>query len=182
MSLPLDFHPALSRPDLLAAPVVAALRDWPRAGEVRVAGIDPALADTAAFCERYGVPPEESANCVIIAARRGGETTHAACVVAATTRADVNGLVRRHLGARKASFGSVEAVTAATGMEYGGITPIGLPAQWPVLIDAAVAKLGSTVIGAGLRGAKLWLPGGLLAEIPGAEVIEGLGVPASVPV
>jgi prolyl-tRNA editing enzyme YbaK/EbsC (Cys-tRNA(Pro) deacylase) len=182
MSLPLDFHLALSRPDLLAAPVVAALRDWPGAGEVRVAEIDPALADTAAFCQRYGVPPEESANCVIIAAKRGGETTHAACVVAATTRADVNGLVRRHLGARKASFGSVEAVTAATGMEYGGITPIGLPAQWPVLIDAAVAKLGSAVIGAGLRGAKLWLPGSLLAEIPGAEVIEGLGVPASVAV
>jgi prolyl-tRNA editing enzyme YbaK/EbsC (Cys-tRNA(Pro) deacylase) len=182
MTLPLDFHQALSRPDLLAPPVAAALRDWPGAGQVQVAEIDPALADTAAFCERYGVPPEESANCVIIAARRGGETTYAACVVAATTRADVNGLVRRHLGARKASFGSVEAVTAVTGMEYGGITPIGLPAQWPVLVDAAVAKLGRAVIGAGIRGAKLWLPGGLLAEIPGAEVIEELGVPAGAPV
>src|SRR4051794_21741963 len=117
MSLPLDFHPALSRPDLLAAPVAAALRDMPGASEVRVAPIDPALADTAAFCERYGIAPEESANCVVIAAKRGGETTYAACLVAATTRADVNGLVRRHLGARKASFGSVDAVTAATGME-----------------------------------------------------------------
>jgi prolyl-tRNA editing enzyme YbaK/EbsC (Cys-tRNA(Pro) deacylase) len=182
MSLPLDFHPALSRPDLLAAPVAAALRDMPGASEVRVAQIDPALADTAAFCERYGIAPEESANCVVIAAKRGGETTYAACLVAATTRADVNGLVRRHLGARKASFGSVDAVTAATGMEYGGITPIGLPAHWPVLIDAAVAKLGSAVIGAGVRGAKLWLPGSVLAGVPGAEVIEGLGVPAGVPV
>jgi prolyl-tRNA editing enzyme YbaK/EbsC (Cys-tRNA(Pro) deacylase) len=182
MSLPLDFHPALSRPDLLAAPVAAALRGWPGASRVRVAQIDPALADTAAFCQQYGVLPEESANCVVIAARRGSETTYAACVVAATTRADVNGLVRRHLGARKASFGSVEAVTAATGMEYGGITPVGLPAEWPVLIDAAVAALGAAVIGAGIRGAKLWLPGSVLAEVPGAEVIEGLGVPASVAV
>ena len=120
--------------------------------------------------------PEESANCVVIAGRRGGETSYAACMVAATTRADVNGLVRRHMGVRKASFGPVDEVTALTGMEYGGITPIGLPGQWPVLVDADVAKLGNAVIGSGIRGSKLWLPGRLLAELPGAEVLPGLGV------
>jgi len=176
VSLPLSFHPALSAPELLAPPVYSALLSWPGAGEIQVAAIDPALADTAAFCERYGVPPEESANCVVIAAKRGGETSYAACMVAATTRADVNGLVRRHLGARKASFGSVETVTSLTAMEYGGITPIGLPAGWPVLVDAAVAKLGSIVIGSGIRGSKLWLPGRVLAELPDAEVLDGLGV------
>jgi len=176
VSLPLSFHPALSAPELLAPPVYSALLSWPGAGEIQVAAIDPALADTAAFCERYGVPPEESANCVVIAAKRGGETSYAACMVAATTRADVNGLVRRHLGARKASFGAVETVTSLTAMEYGGITPIGLPAGWPVLVDAAVAKLGSIVIGSGIRGSKLWLPGRVLAELPDAEVLDGLGV------
>jgi prolyl-tRNA editing enzyme YbaK/EbsC (Cys-tRNA(Pro) deacylase) len=176
MSLPLSLEPALTQPGLLAPPVAAALRAWPAAEEVRVAAIDPALADTAAFCERYGVPPEESANCVVIAAKRGGETSFAACVVTATTRADVNGLVRRHLGARKASFGPVDVVTSLTGMEYGGITPIGLPAEWPVLVDAAVVKLGSAVVGSGIRGSKLWLPGRLLAELPAAEVLPGLGV------
>jgi prolyl-tRNA editing enzyme YbaK/EbsC (Cys-tRNA(Pro) deacylase) len=181
MSLPLEFHPALSRPALLAPPVLAALRSWTAADEVLadevlVAAIDPALADTAAFCDRYGVPLEESVNCVVIAAKRGGETTYAACMVAATTRADVNGLVRRHLGARKASFGPMEQVTAATGMEYGGITPLGLPAGWPVLVDAAAAKLGSAVIGSGIRGSKLRLPGRLLAELPSAEVLPGLGI------
>src|SRR6516164_4123509 len=125
MSLPLSFQPALSSPELLAPPVYAALRSWPAADEVRVAAIDPALADTAAFCERYGVAPEESANCVVIAGRRGGETSYAACMVTATTRADVNGLVRRHMDVRKASFGPVAEITALTGMEYGGITPIG---------------------------------------------------------
>jgi prolyl-tRNA editing enzyme YbaK/EbsC (Cys-tRNA(Pro) deacylase) len=174
----LSLQPALSAPSLLAPPVDAALRAWPPAGEVLVAAIDPALADTAAFCERYGVPPEESANCVVIAGRRGGETSYAACVVAATTRADVNGLVRRHLGVRKASFGAVDVVTSLTGMDYGGITPIGLPPEWPVLVDAAVAKLGDVlvVIGSGIRGSKLWLPARLLAELPGAEVLPGLGV------
>ena len=174
MNLRLAFAPALSRPDLLAAPVAAALRDLP---EVEVAEIDPALADTAAFCERYGVSPAESANCVVIAARRGGQTSYAACTVAATTRADVNGLVRRHLDARKASFAPVEAVTGATGMEYGGITPVGLPEGWPVLVDEAVARTGSVVIGSGIRGSKLRLPGRLLAALPAAQVLPGLGVP-----
>ncbi len=182
MSLPLplslSLKPALSSPELLAPRVYAALATWPAAAEVRVAQIDPALADTAAFCATYGVPPEESANCVVIAAKRGGETTYAACLVTATTRADVNGLVRRQLGARKASFGPVGAVTSLTGMEYGGITPIGLPPGWPILVDAAVAKLSSAVVGSGIRGSKLWLPGRLLAELPGAEVVPGLGQPA----
>ncbi len=177
MSLPLSLVPALSSPSLLAPPVAAALRAWPAAEEVRVAAIDPALADTAAFCERYGVLPAESANCVVIATRRGGETGYAACMVAATTRADVNNLVRRHLDVRKASFAQVEAVTAATGMEYGGITPVGLPSGWPVLVDEAVAKTGSVVIGSGIRGSKLRLPGRMLAALPAAQVLPGLGVP-----
>jgi prolyl-tRNA editing enzyme YbaK/EbsC (Cys-tRNA(Pro) deacylase) len=179
MSEVLTFVPALSRPDLLAGPVAEALRDWPGADEVLVAEIDPALADTAAFCEQYGVAPEESANCVVIAGRRGGNTMYAACMVAATTRADVNGLVRRHLDARKASFAPVEAVTEATGMEYGGITPVGLPAGWPVLVDEVVAKTGSVVIGSGIRGSKLRLPGRLLAALPSAEVLPGLGIPVN---
>ncbi|HLK01297.1 MAG TPA: YbaK/EbsC family protein [Streptosporangiaceae bacterium] len=172
----LKFEIALDRPDLLAEPVLTALRGWPAGSEVLVAEIDPALADTAAFCERYGVTLRESANCVVVAAKRGGVTTHAACMVAATTRADVNGLVRRHLDARKASFAPVDAVTAATGMEYGGITPVGLPAGWPVLIDAAVAKTESVVIGSGIRGSKLRLPGPLLADLPGAQVLDSLGI------
>ena len=177
MGIQLVFSPALTRPELLAEPVIRGLRDLPGGDEVDVAEIDPALADTAAFCERYGVSLTESANCVVILGRRGDVSTYAACVVAATTRADVNGLVRRHLEARKASFAPVEAVTAASGMEYGGITPVGLPADWPVLVDEAVAKTASVVIGSGIRGSKLRLPGRLLAAIPSAQVLPGLGVP-----
>src|ERR1700678_1843792 len=176
MSLPLTYHPALERPDLLAPPVAAALRALPWADQVRVAEIDPALADTAQFCETYGLTLEESANCVVIAGKRGAGVTYAACMVAATTRANVNGLVRQHLGARKASFGPVDVVTALTGMEYGGITPIGLPDSWPVLVDDLVAKTPTVVVGSGIRGSKLWLPGPLLAELPAAQVLPGLGV------
>jgi len=168
--------PALTRPDLLADPVADALTGWPadHAAGVGVAEIDPALADTAAFCEAYGVPLDASANCVVVEGRRAGESTFAACVILATTRADVNGVVRRHLGARKATFASMDAAVAATGMEYGGITPIGLPADWPVLIDPAVLAAGEVVIGSGVRRSKLLLAGTLLAERPGALVLDGL--------
>jgi prolyl-tRNA editing enzyme YbaK/EbsC (Cys-tRNA(Pro) deacylase) len=176
MTAALVFARALDRPDLLAAPVAAALPSLPDAGEIEVAAIDPALADTAAFCEHYGVPPAQSANCVVVAAKRAGQITYAACMVAATTRADVNGLVRRHLDARKASFAPVEAVTAASGMEYGGITPVGLPEGWPVLVDEAVAKTPVVVIGSGIRGSKLRLPGRLLAALPCAQVLPRLGL------
>src|ERR1022692_1449119 len=169
---------ALSRPDLLAPAVAAALAGLDgkiRAGEVGVAEIDPELADTAAFCERYGVPPSESANCVVVAGRRDGETRFAACVVLASTRADVNGIVRRQLDVRKASFAAVDLAVEQTQMEYGGITPVGLPAHWPVFVDAAVAAAPRVVVGSGVRRSKLALPGEVLGRLPGALVLEGLG-------
>ena len=122
--------PALDRPDLLAAPVAAALAGLDgkiAVADIGVAEIDPALADTAAFCERYEVALTESANCVVVAGRRDGQTRLAACMVLATTRADVNGLARRELDVRKASFAPMDQAVELTGMEYGGITPIGLP-------------------------------------------------------
>ena len=178
----LTWLPATERPDLLGAPVAAALAGLP--GPAWVAEIADDLADTAAFTEAYGVPAAASANCVVVAARRAGETTLAACLVLATTRADVNGLVRRHLGARKASFAPQDVAVAETGMAYGGITPVGLPGSWPVLVDAAVAAAELVVIGSGTRGGKLAVPGAVLAGMPAAEVIEGLGqpVPADPPV
>jgi prolyl-tRNA editing enzyme YbaK/EbsC (Cys-tRNA(Pro) deacylase) len=174
----LEFSPALLRPDLLAAPVVAGLVDWPAAEEVRVAPIDPTLADTAAFCEAYGVAPEAGSNCIVVAGKRGEVTTYAACLVVATTRADVNGVVRRLLDARRASFAPMDDAVALTGMEFGGITPIGLPPEWRILIDARVVEVPDCIIGAGIRGAKISLPGAALAQLPGAEVIDGLAQPS----
>src|ERR1022692_1300782 len=169
---------ALSRPDLLAPSVAAALAAangmFP-ADAVGVAEIDPALADTAAFCERYAVPLGESANCVVVTGRRDGAARFAACVVLATSRADVNGVVRRQLDVRKASFAAADLAVAETQMEYGGITPIGLPAHWPVFVDAAVAAAPRIIVGSGVRRSKLALPGELLRRLPGALVLEDLG-------
>lgn len=173
----LEFVPVAERPDLLAPSVAAGVGGpgWTMAADaVGVAEIDPALADTAAFCAQYDIAPSQSANCVVVAGRREGETRYAACVVLATTRADVNNVVRRELDVRKASFAPVDEAVALTGMEYGGITPIGLPVGWPIFVDAAVAVVPEVVIGSGIRGSKLAMPGHLLASMAGVTVIKGL--------
>ncbi|MQY10607.1 hypothetical protein SRB5_07180 [Streptomyces sp. RB5] len=173
-----DVRPAPDCLDLLAGPVAAALRAWRGAvpaGEILYVDSDPEIADTAVFCETYGQDLlDKSANCVIAAGKRAGETMYAACMALSTTRVDVNGAVRRHLGARKASFAPRDAAVGETGMEYGGITPIGLPEGWPILVDAAVADAGYLVIGSGSRRGKLLVPGKALAALPGAVVLEGL--------
>jgi prolyl-tRNA editing enzyme YbaK/EbsC (Cys-tRNA(Pro) deacylase) len=169
----LETTPARDRADLLAAPVAAALAAGALPG-AEVAQIEPDHADTAALSEAYDVPMELSANCVIVTGRRGQQQRHAACVVLANTRVDVNNVVRRHLEARKASFASTDFATEATGMEYGGITPVGLPADWPVLVDSRVVESTVVVIGSGVRGSKLVVAGKALADLPGAEVIDGL--------
>lgn len=168
----LDWSPALERPDLLAPAVAAFRAGWPHAADVLVAAIDPDLADTAAFCERYEVPLEASANCVIVDGRRGDVIRRAACMVLATDRADVNGVVRRRLDARKASFAPTDQAVADTAMEYGGITPLGLPTGWPLLVDDAVVRVALAVVGSGVRRSKIALPGFRLGELPGAETLE----------
>jgi prolyl-tRNA editing enzyme YbaK/EbsC (Cys-tRNA(Pro) deacylase) len=167
---------AVDHPALVADPVAAALRTWPGAGEVAVVEIDPGLADTAAMTEAYDLPLTASANCVVVAGRRDGAERVAACVVRADTRADVNNLVKRTLDVRKASFLAMDRAVEESGMEYGGITPLGLPAHWRLLVDARVVDIDVAIVGSGVRRSKLLLPGRLLAELPGAVVVEGLGV------
>ncbi|MFI1393940.1 YbaK/EbsC family protein [Streptomyces sp. NPDC020681] len=175
-----DARPATDCLDVLTAPVADAVRAW--SGDVPAEQLiyvdtDPEIADTAAFVEHYGRDLlEESANCVVVAGKRGGGSTLAACVVLSSTRLDVNGAVRKQLGARKASFASMDTATGETGMEYGGITPIGLPADWPLLVDSAVVDTQWVLVGSGRRRGKLILPGKAFAQLPGAVVIEALGI------
>lgn len=167
-----DARPATERRDLLPPPVAAAVTD-----EMIHVDTDPDRADTAEFVATYGQDlMETSANCVVVAGKRGGDVTLAACLVLSTTRVDVNGAVRRHLGVRKASFAPMDTAVGETGMEYGGITPVGLPAHWPLLIDAAVVATPYVLVGSGARRGKLIMPGKVLAALPGAVVLEGLGV------
>lgn len=164
----LEWLPVVDHPMLLAEPVAAAVGGIPGA---LVAAIDDSLADTAAFCQAYDVAAAASANCVIVATRRAGQIAHAAVLVLATHRADINGVVRRHLGARRISFAPQEEAVRLTGMEFGGITPIGLPTGWPILVDEAVARAGEIVIGSGIRRSKLLVNGRDLVTLPGAGAV-----------
>lgn len=178
MSLPevgtLDVLPVLENLDFVASRTADAFKTLPNASDIGVAEIDQALSDTAAFCERYQVPLAQAANCVVLEARRAERTWYVACVILGSTRADVNGVTRRFLDARKVSFAPMEKAVELTGMEYGAITPIGLPADWPILVDAAVAATDYVIIGSGIRKSKLVVAGALLSTLPNANVIENL--------
>lgn len=134
---------------------------------------DPALADTAAFVEAYGVPLEHSANTILVASK-GAEPRYAACVLLATTSLDVNNVVRREMGVRKASFARAEPVRELTGMEIGGVTPFGLPPEVPVLVDARVMRPAWIILGGGNRSSKLRVAPDVLRAIPSLRVVEGL--------
>ncbi|MBN6036072.1 YbaK/EbsC family protein [Amycolatopsis sp. 195334CR] len=167
----LTVEPAIERTELLADPVAKALTELE--GEVGVAEIDPGLADTAALCAAYSFPLSAAANCVVLSGKRTGEVRYAAAMVLATTR--VNNAIKRRIDVRKISFAPMAEAVELTGMEYGGITPIGLPGDWPILVDKAVAEAPELVLGSGIRGSKLLVSGALVASLPGAEVVEGLG-------
>lgn len=172
----LTSSPARREPGLVSDATRRALEGLGWMDTAGVVEIDPEESDTARSRERYELPSDVLANCVVVGGRREGEERLAACMVLFTTRADVNGVVRRRLDVRKASFLPMERAVDLTGMEYGGINPIGLPAGWPILIDRRVHERDVILIGSGVRRSKILLPGRLLADLPGAEVVEGLGL------
>ncbi|WP_446042020.1 YbaK/EbsC family protein [Streptomyces sp. SID1121] len=175
-----DARPAPDCLDLLTEPVARAVRAWQGAvpaDQLVFVDTDPAIADTAVFVEHLGAELlDRSANCVVVAGKRAGGSTLAACVVLSRTRVDVNGVVRKQLGARKASFAPMDTAVGETGMEYGGITPIGLPVDWPLFVDSAVLDTEWVLIGSGRRRGKLIVPGKAFADLPGVVVLEALGI------
>lgn len=167
----LAFVPVGDAISLVAEPVRRRIAEA-GGGGLWVTEIDPDLADTAAFCEHYDIGLDVSANCVVVEAKRADRVWYAACMVLATSRADVNGIVRKHLDARKISFASMDTAVSLTGMEYGGITPVGLPTDWPILVDQGVANQQRVVIGSGIRGSKLLAASEVLSALPAAKVLD----------
>jgi prolyl-tRNA editing enzyme YbaK/EbsC (Cys-tRNA(Pro) deacylase) len=166
---------AAERPDLLGPTVLAELERLGLLDAVGVVGIDAVMSDTASTREHYGLDLHTLANCVVVSGKRDGVEKMAACLIPATTRADVNGIVRHELDVRKASFLSQDRAVELTGMEPGGITPIGLPEDWPVFVDDAVINTGLVMIGSGVRRSKLIVRGADLVAFPAVRVIAGLG-------
>lgn len=167
----LEFTPVDNSTKLIGAPVKKSIEHHKLEG-VLVSEIDPNVSDTAAFCDKYDIGMDVSVNCVIVEARRADRKWYAAVLVPATVRADINGIVRKELDARKISFAPQETAVELTKMEFGAITPIGLPSDWPILVDDDVVKLDKAIIGSGIRKSKLLVSGKLLASLPKAKVLS----------
>ena len=143
--------------------------------EHEIVECDPELADTAAFCAAYGYPAEDSANTIIVIGK-SDPPKYAACVVLATTRLDVNNVVRHRFGVRKASFASGAQTQEMTGMMIGGVTPFGLPADLPIWVDSRVINRQRLLFGGGSRSCKVVGPPTLLTSQPQVEVVDGLAL------
>ena len=137
-----------------------------------IVACDPDLADTAQFCEAYGYSPGDSANTILVVGK-SEPPVHAACVVLATTKLDVNKVVRKRLGAKKASFASGDDTVRLTGMQIGGVTPFGLPADLPIWVDARVMERERIILGGGSRDRKVLADPAVLTAV-GAEVVDDL--------
>ena len=139
---------------------------------------DPALADTAQFCDRYGYRLDESANAILVVGK-ADPRVYAMCVVLATTQIDVNKVVRKKLEVKKASFASPEETTQITGMLLGGVTPFGLPETLPLWIDSRVMKCPRVIVGGGSRDRKIYVAPHSLETLPSAYVVENLAMERS---
>ena len=159
--------------EIIAASIARVLR---ASGlEYEVMPCDPDLADTAVFCEHYGYPPEDSVNTIIVKAKTGGER-FAACALLAHTRLDVNGCVRKRLASRRVSFASGAETERMTGMTIGGVTPLGLPADLPLWVDARLMERSEVILGGGNRHSKIRVPPTIFERIPGVEIVDGLAM------
>ncbi|HEX6022105.1 MAG TPA: YbaK/EbsC family protein [Solirubrobacter sp.] len=139
--------------------------------------IDPDFADTARFCERYGIPLENSANTIVVASKKEPKQ-YCACVVKATTRLDVNHAVRRLMNASRVSFATAEETMALTGMMIGGVTVLALPPDLPVYVDERVMALDWLIVGGGSRSTKIRTSPELFRRLPGTTIVSGLATDA----
>ena len=175
----LKFEKYLNHKDLLAEPVLEHLSKPEYSqyiNQVFVSEIDPGFADTAEFCNFYDIGLDISANTIVIEAKRAGNIWHCACNILATTRADINKIIRKHINAKTASFASMDFAVSKTKMEHGGIGIIGMPKDWPILIDSKVLDHEYVIIGSGIRGSKIAITPNALIKITYATVIENMGI------
>jgi prolyl-tRNA editing enzyme YbaK/EbsC (Cys-tRNA(Pro) deacylase) len=170
----LEFKPVIDNPELVARAVFELAKSREDGKDILTAEIDPRFMGGVELCEHYGIDPNEGANCVVIEATKGGVSDFVAVIVPVGYRADLNGFVKKHLNARRVSLAPLDKVLELTGMEYGSITPFGLPQQWKILIDALLMSKEKIVVGGGKQISKLLVPTSILKKLPGVEIIEGL--------
>ncbi|MFS1664656.1 YbaK/EbsC family protein [Streptococcus sp. zg-JUN1979] len=170
----LEFKPASESKDILSASVWEGIVTLNATQDIQVAEINPEFADGDSLNREYGVPFDQEANCLVLEGKRGDETKYAALLIPYGKKANTNATVKRPLDVSKVGFAPLDFVLEQTGMEFGAITPIGLPETWSLLIDSQILEQEKILVGGGLVQSKLLVPTQLLTQLPNAQVIEGL--------
>ena len=173
----LNFVPVIENLELVSKSVFDFAKSLENGREVLCAEIDPQYMGGKDLCDHYGVDPSDGANCVIVEAVKGDSSEFVAVIVPVGYRADLNGFVRKHLGSRRISLAPLDKVIEQTGMEYGSITPFGLPNSWKILVDSLLMKKEKIIVGGGKQISKLLLPTKILAGLLNTEIIDGLSNP-----
>jgi prolyl-tRNA editing enzyme YbaK/EbsC (Cys-tRNA(Pro) deacylase) len=175
----LDFNPVIDNKELVPTVIYNAVKDMNSnfQKEILVAEIDPTYAGGTELCEKYNINPKMGANCLIVEGIRGDKKTIAALLVPVGYKYDMNNTVRKALNARMVSVASLDYVLKETSMEYGSITPIGLPKNWLIFIDPLVIENENIIIGGGLKKSKIKIPTSILLSLPNVKVLEGLAKP-----
>lgn len=170
----LEFKNISENQHLLPKQVYSYITAFDQAKRIKVAEIDPLYADGDSLSRVYGISYDMELNCLIVEGRRGENKSYAAVVIPYGKRANMNSKVRTPLNAKSVSFADLNYVTEVTGMEYGAITPIGLPDDWRILVDESVFEQEYVIVGGGLAKSKLMLPSDLFKIMPNCIVVEGL--------
>ena len=173
----LIFNTLSQKPELVCDSIIRLTedhRDCNILQQILVAEINPDFSGGTELCLHYNIPYEIGANCVIVEGTRGQNNQFAACVYPVNTRIDMNGVVRKKLNARRVSLAAVDEVIKTTGMEYGSITPVGLPKDWTVLIDSNILSQENIIIGSGKVSSKIYLPTELLIQLTKGTIVKGL--------
>jgi prolyl-tRNA editing enzyme YbaK/EbsC (Cys-tRNA(Pro) deacylase) len=167
----LNFQPVKDHSELVSESVYKIVQDSP---DVLVGKIDPQYMNGTALSDHYDVDLEDGANCIVVQGKRGEIRTIAAVIVPVGYRADLNGLVCKKLDAKKVSMAPLEEVIKETGMEYGSITPVGLPDSWRILVDSRLMEKETIIVGGGKQISKLRVGINFLKQLPNVEIVEGL--------
>lgn len=173
----LDLSPVLKRLALVTPTMVKVFKGWQYSvpiDEILVAEIDPKYCGGKDLCQDYDIPESAGVNCIIVNATRGKNSQLAVCLYPVGSRVELNKTVRRFLNARNVSLAPLEQVLEKTQMEYGSITVLGLPQDWPILIEQRILLNERIILGAGKVNAKLSIPTKLLTELPNSYFIQDM--------
>ena len=166
----LTFNPVGEDSVLVASPVRKGVEENNLFESIFAAEINPDFADTASFCEHYDISSGMGTNCLVLESKRGDKVWYAACLILATDMADVNGAIRKQLNARRVSFAPKDVALSLTSMEYGSITPIGLPKDWTILVDSAILQQEIVIAGGGTRNSKLAIKTSCFKTLPNVVI------------